>query len=222
MRSLRIHDVKWSTDIAGPGPNGLRTEIFLRGCRRARLGQPCEECFNPTLWKDDVEDKISIDMAVKRILKYAPTRHVTIGGGEPTDQLYSLIDLVHGLKRYDFHIILYTWRSLVEMASYHFGETQHLLGGIDILVDGEYRSDQRIYDSTAKNGVCNWIGSANQTVWDVKSWREHAETSALMGVTAGDIERLYLNDDNDLMLVPLAKASPKKIVLSEFVEDNYG
>lgn len=213
MRSLRIHDIKWSTDTAGPGPDGSRTELFLRGCRRARLGQPCQGCFNSALWKDDVENKWPVDHVVRQIVKNAPSPYVTIGGGEPTDQLYSLIDLVHGLKRNNFHIILYTWRSLIELTTYNYGEVQHLLGGVDILVDGEYQDKERIYNPAAQDGVRNWIGSGNQTVWDIQTWRDGEDGQPLCGYQAGAIEKLTMDFQTNQLRLVTAQSDyvPKKI-----------
>ena len=219
MRYLRIHDIKWSTPIAGPGPQGLRTELFLRGCRRARLGAPCEGCFNPAIWSDQVDTKYTVDQAVRQIVRFAPSRHITIGGGEPTDQLYSLIDLCHGLKRNGFHIILYTWRSMIDLATYHYPEMQHLLGGIDVLVDGEFRQNEKIYDPKARDGVCSWIGSGNQTVWDIAGWQQ-SSASQIIGYLAKDIANLSLQNDK-LALVLRLGSQPKQIIMEEEDADIY-
>lgn len=106
---LRIFDIKWRTDTAGPSPNNNeRIEVFLLGCDKAMLGNPCKGCFNSITWdKNKAEyswDPIELADMINE--KCDPNnKYITIGGGEPTDQIENLIPLTKKLKEHGFHIL---------------------------------------------------------------------------------------------------------------------
>ena len=109
---IKIFDIRWNTITAGPSPyNNERTELFLLGCKKAAQGNPCKGCFNSSLW-DSSKAEFSWDPleVAKKINELAPNKYISIGGGEPTDQLYYLITLCKELKEYGFHILLYTYQ----------------------------------------------------------------------------------------------------------------
>ena len=146
-------------------------------------GDGCPGCFNSTTW--DISkaqwayDPVELAAELNEI---APNKYITIGGGEPTDQIDDLIILCRELKKYDFHILVYTWRDLCKarkeytlpdmtdnnnkypIASFKINE---LLQYIDILIDGEYDATERLYKDEATDGFYGSVGSGNQKVWDV-------------------------------------------------------
>ena len=114
MSGIKLRDVRWSVETAGPSPfDNKRTELFLLGCKKAMSGNPCKGCFNSTTWDASkaLESHDPIKMA-KHINDNAPNKYITIGGGEPTDQIDNLIILCKELKKYGFHIMMYTWKEL--------------------------------------------------------------------------------------------------------------
>lgn len=190
---IKLFSVDWSTNTAGPSPlDNKRVEVFFKGCRKAMEGNPCKGCFNTPLWSDEADKTHDpIDMAA-HINKYAPNKYITIGGGEPTDQLEDLIVLVKELKKYGFHIMMYSWQTLKSMLNNGRSDLyRELFNNIDILVDGEYKQDERCYDDENKgDGFLNSVGSGNQIVWDVKK---------LKGFASRDIYSLKLDENNDLL-----------------------
>jgi pyruvate-formate lyase-activating enzyme len=111
---MKLFDVKWNVKTAGPSPfNNERTELFLLGCRKALEGNPCPECFNSPTWDDSIAQRFYTPKDIaEHLSKTAPNKYVTIGGGEPTDQIDELIELCKEIKKYGFHTMVYTWRDL--------------------------------------------------------------------------------------------------------------
>ena len=182
--SLKIFDIKLRSYTAGPSPdNNSRTEIFLLGCKKALEGDACPGCFNSSTWNiskaewgyDPVE--LAADLN-----ENAPNKYITIGGGEPTDQLDNLIILCRELKQYGFHIMMYTWRDLWKIRRGYCtkdmtdnnnkypispSKFEELIKYIDIVVDGEYDPKQRLYVDEKTDGFYGSVGSGNQKIWDV-------------------------------------------------------
>jgi anaerobic ribonucleoside-triphosphate reductase activating protein len=199
-KGLVTFDIKWRTDTAGPSPdNNMRTEVFLLGCKKAQQGNPCKGCFNSVTWDigkaEHSRDPLEI---ADFIIKNAPNKYITIGGGEPTDQIDYLIPLVKKLKENDFHIMMYTWRK-IELLGIDNTNHAKVLNYIDILVDGEYKEEQRVYQQDLGDGMLSSIGSANQCVCDIKHMRETGET---IKYAMKDLAGLYIKPDtNDLVYI---------------------
>lgn len=209
LDGLLLRDVRWSVKTAGPSPyNNERTEIFLLGCQKAMMGNPCKGCFNSTTW-DSSKAEFSHDpvLMAEHINNVAPNKYITIGGGEPTDQIDNLIILCKELKKYGFHIMVYTWRSLKYMTSrppiYNLTDehAEHhknyigmqriteLLNYVDIVVDGEYKAEERLWDGEKEDGLMSSIGSGNQIVWDIRK---------RIGFAMRDIDTMFITESNDL------------------------
>lgn len=202
MHTLKIYDIRWTSHTAGPSPVGddNRTELFLMGCKKATSGYPCRNCFNSKLWKD-IPDARKVDAteAAEHITEYAPNKFITIVGGEPLDQMDGLIELCEGLKKNGFHIIVFTHYEMQNMKDDKM--FKQLIRTIDILVDGEYQEDLRIYDESKEDGVHNAIGSANQIVWDLEYWNAHNHEGEIMGQKAGDLHALYVCPNGELRYI---------------------
>lgn len=189
---IRLFSVDWATNTAGPSPfDNMRVEVFFKGCKKAMCGNACKGCFNTPLWSDEVERVHNpIDVA-NNIVKYAPHKYVTIGGGEPTDQLEDLLILAKELKKNNFHIMMYSWQKYHDMLnSSNSTLYRELFDVIDILVDGEYKEAERCYDDNNKgDGFLNSIGSGNQVVWDMRNKK---------GFAVKNIYSLSLDKDDNL------------------------
>ena len=172
LSGIILMDCKWSVKTAGPSPyNNERTELFFMGCKKALSGNPCKGCFNSQTW-DSSKAMYSHDPVkmAEHINNCAPNKYITIGGGEPLDQIDNLIILCRELKKYDFHIMVYTWRLLnnmlyppiVEILPYekqmfdlmNVGKDKvtELLKYGDIIVDGEYKEEERLWDGSKEDG----------------------------------------------------------------------
>ena len=220
---LRIFDIKWRTDTAGPSPNNNeRIEVFLLGCDKAMQGNPCKGCFNSITW-DKSKAEYSwdpIELADMINEKCDPNnKYITIGGGEPTDQIDKLIPFTKRLKEHGFHIMMYTWRDLKHeldlilnhhVTAYYgtssiekldFAEKMwELTHHLDIIVDGEYKQEERLYQQELGDGMLSSIGSGNQRVWDIKAMNERA--IAISRYAMRDLAGLYIKPDtNDLVYI---------------------
>lgn len=223
---LITFDIRWRTDTAGPSPdNNMRTELFLLGCKKAQKGNPCKGCFNSVTWDigkaEHSRDPLEI---ADFIIENAPNKYITIGGGEPTDQLKHLIPLVKKLKENGFHIIMYTWRELLKAMSCNFEyvmpsyidegnytyrldlDVKDLLQYIDIVIDGQYKEEERLYQQDLGDGMLSSIGSGNQIVWDIKAYNEQPKlpknAKYLFGKHMRELAGLYIKPDtNDLVYI---------------------
>lgn len=206
---IKLFNVKWKCITAGPSPlNNQRTEVFLLGCNKAISGNPCKGCFNSMTWdvsRATVEHD-PVDMA-NNILKFSPNKYITFGGGEPTDQIDDLLIVFDLLKKQDFHILMYTWRDLKFALNEGYGEAlknklHKLLNYVDIIIDGEFVLEERIFNEEMKDGCYNSIGSKNQIVWDIKN---------KIGYAMKDIQSLTLNQKNELIYKTFD--NPTKLIL---------
>ena len=220
---LRIFDIKWRTDTAGPSPNNNeRIEVFLLGCNKAMQGNPCKGCFNSITWdKSKAEyswDPIELADMINEGCD-PNNKYITIGGGEPTDQVDMLIPFAKRLKEHGFHIMMHTWRDLKHeldlifnhhMTAYYgissiekldFAEKMwELIRHLDIIVDGEYKQEERLYQQELGDGMLSSIGSGNQRVWDIKAMNERA--IAISRYAMRDLAGLYIKPDtNDLVYI---------------------
>ena len=217
MSSVKLYDIRWVSHTAGPspitnefGPN-CRIELFFMGCKKAREGNPCPECFNPGLWADKENVRLldPKDM-VQHIMKHSDIRYITIVGGEPFDQPEGLTELCENLRLNGFHIIVFTHYEIKEFKEWsrYSSSTHEIINGwtkqlfhrflkaIDILVDGSYNKEERIYDESIQDGFHDAVGSGNQIVWDMRTWRNHNYNTNIYGIPARDIQSLSI-DKND-------------------------
>ena len=182
--SLKVFDIRYETFTAGPSPyNNSRTEVFLLGCKKACQGDPCPGCFNSATWDISKAEWGYDPVELAAFLnENTPNKYITIGGGEPLDQIDNLIILCQELKKYGYHILVYTWRDLVKVRKGYrtpdmtdnnnkypisHKKVEELLKYIDILVDGEFDANEKLYKHDTPDGFYGSIGSGNQKVWDI-------------------------------------------------------
>lgn len=143
---------------------GLRTTLFVSGCRRH-----CPGCFNPDTWdfnygKEFTEDTIDW---ILELLRPTPVAGITLLGGEPfepenQEDLLYLLSYVKE-KYPEKNVWAYTGctyeRDLKPGVNsmYQTKFTADLLDKIDVLVDGEFIESK-------KNLVLKFRGSENQRI----------------------------------------------------------
>ena len=161
---ISLFDVLYDVKTAGPGS---RTEVFFAGCSKAESGNPCEHCFNPKLWHKECGRKVTCRELVDEILRKTEEPYFTFCGGEPTDQITDLVTVCRMIKdkRRDAHILVYTYHEYNKLKDN--SEFLDLLPYIDILVDGSYDGQYRIYNNKSDNWVRRSIGSYNQRVYKI-------------------------------------------------------
>lgn len=211
-QGIKVFDIKLKATTAGPSPfNNERTEVFLLGCKKAANGNPCPGCFNSITW-DDSKAEWSYDpkeLAAK-LNEIAPNKYITIGGGEPTDQLDKLLELCIELKKYDFHIMMYTWRKVEYSLSpgfypmddnnmkYYLGYPKgfelfnELIKYIDIIVDEEFDPNEKLYIDDCSDGFLGSIGSGNQKIWNTHNMKYEYMR---------DLKNIELDKDNELIFI---------------------
>lgn len=205
-KGLKVFDIRFDVTTAGPSPNdNKRIELFLLGCDRAMNGCPCKGCFNSTLWDSNkAEFSRDVEELANWIIERTPDneKYITLGGGEPLLQIDHLIPFCKILKSNGFHIMLYTWRELdtyltdcefnddiiAPNSSYVKSRIHELLPYIDMIVDGPFKIEERLYRENEADGLLSSIGSGNQKIWNINSMESHYMR---------DLNRIYI-EDNDL------------------------
>lgn len=192
MSSVKLYDILWRVKNAGPSPDdNRRTELYFAGCQKALSGDPCKNCFNPSLWDGSKNIPLNPVEIVDQLDRQNIPKYITIVGGEPTDQLEGLVELISILKKRGYHIMLFTWHKF-KWIKEMFGRVN--LKNIDILVTEVYVEEQRIYNTDLDDGVHNVIGSGNQRIITEldKRWPNI--------IKADRVESMTLTIDNKLII----------------------
>ena len=154
-----------SEDISN-GP-GIRVSIWVQGCSRH-----CPECFNPETW-DFNGGKLFNDKIKKQFLDLANKDKIvgfSILGGEPLQQGDDMLDLVKSMKEQYPNKTIWMW------TGYKYEDLNNkqleIINYIDVLVDGEFISNQKSPNERFK-------GSSNQRIIDVKKTLETNKISIL-------------------------------------------
>ena len=204
-KGLKVFDIKFDVTTAGPSPNdNKRIELFLIGCDRAMRGDACPGCFNKRLWDGNIAERAcDVESLAQWIIEMTPEneRYITLGGAEPTFQIDYLIPLCKFLKQAGFHIMMYTYRELLH--EFNISNKEYatptkidknkwfaLLENIDIVVDGPFKQEYKLYQEDAKDGFLSSIGSGNQRIWDIQYFNKYHKLNgypmeSLLGVTLG-------------------------------------
>ena len=141
---IKLHALLHKSRVNGPGS---RTVIHTQGCHIR-----CKGCFNPETHSISGGKDWEVDVLINEVLK-ADTRGLTVSGGEPTEQLESLVIFLERLKeRWSGTIILFSGRSLAEIREMPLG--LELLANLDVLIDGPFEISNGKHSSLA--------GSKNQ------------------------------------------------------------
>ena len=149
------------------GP-GLRTTLFVSGCRRH-----CKGCFNPETWDFNYGHPFTLETRTEILESlYNPNVDgLSILGGEPLDDknLQDVSDLVNSVRRLFPEKTIwiytgYTWDELI--LRMHLLENPKafslsmILSNIDVLVDGPFWEE-------GKDISLKFRGSRNQGIIDV-------------------------------------------------------
>ena len=141
---IRVHSLIHGSTVNGPD---VRSVVWVQGCSLR-----CPGCFNPethpfnggTLW--------SVPALAEELAK-AATKGLTVSGGEPTDQIAAVVELLGLYRRLcDRTILAYSGREYEEIEALPDGAA--LLRLVDAAVLGRYRRD-------IPERIRSW-GSSNQ------------------------------------------------------------
>jgi anaerobic ribonucleoside-triphosphate reductase activating protein len=139
------------SEVNGPG---CRAVVWVQGCLRE-----CPGCFNPESWSFEMNQLISIDHLVEKILNNPRNQGVTFSGGEPFWQAAPLAAVARKVKAAGLSVMSFTGFTLEQLQSeYAPAGAQELLEQLDILIDGPY------VESLALNSPNSPVSSSNQRV----------------------------------------------------------
>ena len=139
---------------------GVRTSIFVTGCRHA-----CKGCFNREIWSKNSGEPYT-DEHKSRILSSLQPRHVaglSLLGGEPMEHynVPELIELCKEVRK------LYPNKDIWVYSGYTYEQILQdelqleLLKLCDVLVDGKYEEELH-------SPLLRFKGSSNQRIIDVQ------------------------------------------------------
>jgi anaerobic ribonucleoside-triphosphate reductase activating protein len=139
------------SEVNGPGS---RAVVWLQGCQRE-----CKQCFNPDSWSFEINNLISINDLVKKILSNPNNSGVTFSGGEPFWQAPALTEVAKKVKAAGLNVMSFTGFTLERLQSkYAPACSQELIEQLDILIDGAFVSDLAVNDPNSL------VSSSNQKV----------------------------------------------------------
>ncbi len=140
-----------ASEVNGPGS---RAVVWLQGCQRE-----CEGCFNPESWSFEINQLISVEDLIAKILNNPQNTGVTFSGGEPFWQAPALTEVAKKVKAAGLNVMSFTGFTLEKLQSeYAPASSQELLAQLDILIDGAY------VKSLAVNDPDSLVSSSNQRV----------------------------------------------------------
>ena len=143
----------WIDSSCDDGP-GIRSVLFLQGCKKN-----CKGCHNRQIQEHGKGTMISIDKLIAFIDRECCNKRITISGGEPLEQLDSLIHLIDKLKKKGYEIASYSGYTFEQLLN---GTTaqKKLLSLLDILIDGPFIQAEKSLEIAFR-------GSRNQRILDV-------------------------------------------------------
>jgi anaerobic ribonucleoside-triphosphate reductase activating protein len=189
----RVHAVEPRSRANGPG---ARYVIWLQGCT---LG--CAGCFNPTTHphaggqlrpvaellaelaaavRADAESVARGDPGAPR----PPISGLTLSGGEPLQQAEAAAALLAGARALGLSTLVFSGYTREEIEALPFGPAA--LASIDVLVDGRYRSTERL--------GAGLRGSANQRILLL------SDRHTLADVEATPIAEIRISREGELVL----------------------
>lgn len=215
---LKVFDIRFDVTTAGPSPNNnKRIELFLLGCDKAMTGNPCKGCFNYKLWDaNKAEHSFNPEELANWIIERTPKneRYITLGGGEPLQQIDNIIKLCKPLKEAGFHIMMYTWRKLryylntsKDLTADLFmapesnnirNKLPELLPYLDMIVDGQFIEEEKLYQEYKGDGLLSSIGSGNQYIWDIAYYNR---TGHYRYYAMRDLQEIKINELNNSLLM---------------------
>ena len=145
---------------------GVRISLFVSGCTHH-----CKDCFQPQTWNFDYGEAFTEDV-LNRLIKMAEPDYIgglSLLGGEPfePENREGVLETVKRFKEtYPDKTIWvysgYTFEQLTGLEKARCGNTKDVLKYVDVLVDGEFKIEEK--DISLK-----FKGSANQRIIDVKN-----------------------------------------------------
>lgn len=151
---------------------GVRVSLFVSGCTHH-----CKDCFQPETWDFGYGRPYTsgTESQIIEMLSFPYCDGLSLLGGEPfePDNQRELVKLLRRVKKElsDKNVWCYTGYTLEELRGESRARcevTDEMLGFIDVLVDGEFRTE-------LKDIRLSFRGSSNQRIIDMKKTLEAGE-----------------------------------------------
>ena len=141
---------------------GFGITLFVQGCTHH-----CNECHNPQTWDFNGGEEFDRQAfeKLKELISNENIVRLTISGGEPFDNYCAVLELSEYYKKSypEKQLWIYTGYTYEDlMEKYHDNK---LLDLCDVLVDGEYKKEQRDLSLPFR-------GSKNQRIIDMNETRK--------------------------------------------------
>ncbi len=145
MPTYNVLDIRRGTTVDGPG---LRTSIYLAGCRHA-----CKGCHNPDSWPATAGQPMTLEeiMAVIREEDF----DVTLTGGDPLMHTTDILPLMQAIRDEGKSIWLFTGYTIEEIR--RSPRLRHRAMMADAVVEGPFVAELRDPD-------LQFRGSSNQRI----------------------------------------------------------
>lgn len=167
---MRVAGIIKESYVDGPG---ARYVLFVQGCNHHCIG-----CHNPDTWNYNAGTELSKEEIVNDIVgefKSNPLLEgITLSGGEPLDKVEDLLEILENVKNQVKikNVYCYTGYTFEELLARDDSKTLEFLKHIDVLIDGEFKLNQRCIHELYK-------GSLNQRIIDVNAWFEYKEIKTI-------------------------------------------
>lgn len=130
-------------------PGRIAVAVYLSGC-----SIKCPGCHNKQLWDPSHGEDFTSDGVVEKILENKLAESTVFLGGEPTDQLEFLLEILRGQEKAfnpeHRYTAIYTGREFEFLPD-------DLLGFLDLVVCGPYKKDLHVDGG--------WPASKNQRIF---------------------------------------------------------
>ena len=153
---IRIAGIARDSIVDG---EGIRLTVFTQGCPRR-----CPGCHNPDTQPTDGGRVTTVGAVLQDLDANPLLTGLTLSGGEPFLQPAALIPLARAAHERGLDVWSYTGYTLEELRAQKNPAVDALLDELDVLVDGDYREEER--DLTL-----HFRGSRNQRVIDLAATR---------------------------------------------------
>lgn len=150
--TVRIAGIVRQSIVDGPG---LRLTVFTQGCPHH-----CPGCHNPHTHDFSGGYDCTVESIVAAFDANPLLAGITLSGGEPFERAGELIPLAQQIRDRGKNVYCYTGYTLEQLLERQDADTSHLLGLIDVLIDGPYRQAER-------DLKLRFRGSRNQRVLDL-------------------------------------------------------
>lgn len=185
--SARVHAIEPRSRANGPG---ARYVIWLQGCT---LG--CAGCFNPTTHPHAggqvrpvaellAELAAAVRASAEAGAQKPPISGLTLSGGEPLQQAEAAAALLAGARALGLSTLVFSGYTREEIEQLPHGPAA--LASIDVLVDGRYRSTERL--------GAGLRGSANQRILLL------SDRHTLADVEATPVAEIRISREGELVL----------------------